>query len=414
MSRSRSHSRTIAIALVSSLSLLVFAGPAAADTTTPGTYSAKATATALQLSVFGQSLTLGLAHAENASDPVATARGVGALVPGLGNVVEQVATANADGQTDQKPQACGPITLPPDFPALDLATACSAVNAAVTGGFPASDAAAAVATINVNANEVLGQATSQLNQPIGQLLDGLKPVFDALDQTGIDTTSLLNQIVSAITSQGDIVRITLGPSAAQTGAADASETASAAAQGANIQVLPRDALQLEPVLTILVGAATNTLHIDRNTGAATVDYEPSLVKVTIASDIATALGLSDAQRVVDIAPGVSQCLGLPAPLDSCITVAGGSQETTPEGITRANAAGVSLHLLTGVQDGIRLDLAATSVEGVGSLETARAEETPAAGPLARTGGSTPLALMALVMAIGFAGVTLTRRTRFLQ
>ncbi len=78
-------------------------------------------------------------------------------------------------------------------------------------------------------------------------------------------------------------------------------------------------------------------HVDRSTGAATVHFEPALVKVTFADDIATALSLQ-AQNPISIAPGQSQCLGLPAPLDSCITVAGGTQGKTDEGGTHAEAA----------------------------------------------------------------------------
>jgi len=75
---------------------------------------------------------------------------------------------------------------------------------------------------------------------------------------------------------------------------------------------------------------------------------------------------------------------------------------------------VSLHLLTGVQDGIRLDLAKTSVEGVGALDTARVEAAPPAveGPgLARTGGTSQLPLVAVLFGLGFAGVTLSRSAR---
>src|SRR5207248_8356446 len=100
------------------------------------------------------------------------------------------------------PEVCGPVTLPDSFPVVDLATACSSVSAAIANGFPTSDSQAAVANINVNANEVLGTVSSQINQQIGTLLDGLKPVFDAVDQSGIDAQSLLNQIIAAITQDG--------------------------------------------------------------------------------------------------------------------------------------------------------------------------------------------------------------------
>jgi len=86
-------------------------------------------------------------------------------------------------------------------------------------------------------------------------------------------------------------------------------------------------------------------------------------------------------------------------------------------VTHGEASAVSLHLLTGVQDGIHLDLAKTSVEGVGALDTARAEgeiaaPAPVEGPpLARTGGTTQLPLVAVLVGAGMVGVTLSRTAK---
>jgi hypothetical protein len=202
----------------------------------------------------------------------------------------------------------------------------------------------------------------------------------------------------------------LGPSQSTSNADQGIEGATAAAQGAVIQVLPRDALNLGPVATIEVGAASNAITVDRTTGVASINFEPSLVKVTLADDIAATLP-EGARGPFTVTPGVSQCLGLPAPLDSCITVAGGTKGTRDDGVMYGDAAGVSLHLLTGVQDGVRLDLAATHVEGLGALETARFEPPADAPPLARTGGSTPLPLVATLVAVGVVGVALSRSAR---
>ena len=391
--------------------LVTGASAASADTTSPGSYHAKADATALDLKVFGQGITLGVTHAENASDPKSAASGLGALVPAIGNEVEQTAAATADAPSDDHPEACGPITLPADFPVVDLATACSAATASVAGGFPASAGDASVATIDVNGNAVLGQVTGPLNQPIGDLLNGLQPVFDAVKAgSGVDAQSLLNQIIAAITKDGDLIRITLGPSKSTSGADALTETATASAQGAVIEVLPRELLQLDPVLTIEVGASSNTITIDRNTGKATVDFLPSLVRLTIAKDIATALGLADGANVVNVPVSLVPTCFLPAPLESCITVAGGTSSTDDQGVTHAEAAGVSLHLLTGVQDGILLDLAKTGVEGVGALETSR-DAPPPETPLARTGGKANTVLAGGLFAVAVGGMVLVRRSR---
>jgi hypothetical protein len=409
---SRSRSRTTAVVAIFAVALLVTGASAArADTTSPGSYRAKADATALELAVFGQALTLGVTHAENASDPKAAASGLGALVPTIGNQVEQTAAAGVDTPSDDHPETCGPITLPASFPVVDLATACSAATALVAGGFPASVGDASVAKIDVNGNVVLGQVAGPLNQPIGDLLTGLQPVLDAVKAgSGVDAQSLLNQIVAAITKDGDLVRIMLGSSKSTSGADALTETATAAAQAVVIDVLPRDLLQLPPVLTIEVGASSNTITIDRTTGKASVDFLPALVRLTIAPDIATALGLAGGANVVDVPVSAVPTCFLPAPLESCITVAGGTTSTDDQGITHAQAAGVSLHLLTGVQDGIRLDLAKTAVEGVGALETAR-DAPPPPTDLARTGGAADTVLAGGLFAVAIGGMTLVRRSR---
>jgi len=412
----RPRSRAAVVATLAAVVLLAAPLTASADTTSPGAYSAKADATALDLTVFGQGLSLGLTHAENAADPRSAATGIGALVPGIGNQTEQKVEANASQPLDQATQSCGPVTLPPDFPVVELATACADATAAVNGVLPSSNANASVASIDINGNQVLGPAGSAVNQPIGDLVNGLKPVFQAVDQAGIDANSLLDQVVQAITQDGNIVRISLGPSRSESNATDAVDTAAATGQGATIQLLPRDSLGLAPVATIDIGASGNTINIDRAAAKATVDFDPALVRVTLAPDIAAALP-SALPNPIEVSPGQDFCLGLPAPLDSCITVAGGSSFTDANGVTHGEASAVSLHLLTGVQDGIHLYLAKTTVEGVGALDTARAEGEVAAPapvegpPLARTGGTTHLTLVAVLFAVGAVALTLSRAAR---
>jgi hypothetical protein len=145
--------------------------------------------------------------------------------------------------------------------------------------------------------------------------------------------------------------------------------------------------------------------------------------VTLADDIAAALP-SAVPNPITVTPGQSFCLGLPAPLDSCITVASGSQGMNADGLAFAEASAVSLHLLTGVQDGVRLDLAATRVEGLGTLDTSRAAP-PAIPPeaavdrpaLARTGGTVDTLLAGTLFAAAIGGMTIARgarrRTEFL-
>jgi hypothetical protein len=319
------------------------------------------------------------------------------------------ATTDGDSKGTANPPVCGPISLPSGFPVVALSTACADATAAIGSGLPTSAADGTVATADVNANQVLAPLGSQVNQPVGDLLAGLQDAFKAVkDNTNIDAQSLVDQIISAITTDGDLVQITLGPAHSTSGATSDTASAGAFAQGAVIKLLPRTSLELPPVITIEVGASSNTVDVNRSTGEATVHFDPALVRVTFADDIATALNLG-ANKVIELAPGQSQCLGLPAPLDSCITVAGGTQGKTDEGGTHAEAAGVSLHLLTGVQDGIRLDLANTAVEGFAKTDIAR--DAPANPDLARTGGTVDTLLGGSLFAVAIGGMVLVRRSR---
>src|SRR5690242_6595456 len=107
--------RRAALIAVALTVITLFAAPGAraeSTSTSPGSYRAKGTATALELNLFGQGITLGYTTADNASDPKATGQGIGALLPGVGNVSDQSVTVPTDGPTADKPEVCGPITLP--------------------------------------------------------------------------------------------------------------------------------------------------------------------------------------------------------------------------------------------------------------------------------------------------------------
>src|SRR4051812_23375379 len=94
----RGPRRAALIAVTLTVITLIAAPGARAESTTssPGAYSAKGTATALELNLFGQGITLGFTTADNASDPKSSSQGVGALLPGVGNVSDQSASASND------------------------------------------------------------------------------------------------------------------------------------------------------------------------------------------------------------------------------------------------------------------------------------------------------------------------------
>jgi hypothetical protein len=412
---SRTRSRNTAVVAIFAVALLITGASAASADTTVSTYHAKADATALNLQVFGQGITLGVAHADVADTPKATGRGVGAVLPGDTFVTEEKkeVTGGDGSQATATPPACSPLTLPPDFPVLDLSTACAQATAAIAGALPTSTAEGFVTHLSVDAGP-LSPATDALKEAVGQAITALKPIFDALPDN-FDTQTAIEDIVDAITDGGHLLRVTLG--SAESTASSTADTVSATARSRAvlIEVLPRDGLldteenPLAPVITIEVGASSNTVDVNRSTGEATVHFLPALVRVTIAPDIATALGLPDGANVVDVPVSLVPTCFLPAPLESCITVAGGSQGKTDEGGTHAEAAGVSLHLLTGVQDGIRLDLANTAVEGFAKTDVTG--EAPLTPDLARTGGTVDTLFGGALFAVAVGGMMLVRSSR---
>jgi hypothetical protein len=400
--------------------VVALAAPAGAQAAPGTTYKASAKATGLDLQVLGQGVTLGLSQTDVSSDPKANATGIGLALPGIGNQNQIDASSGSDGQTTGTPApgTCGPLTLPPSVPVIDLSTACSSSTASIADGLPSSVSTADVADLKLNAADLLKQLPlSQITSNVQPVLDQLKTVFTQLDTTGIDGNSLISSLMDALNQSGELVHIDLGPTQAESKAVNADSAnvvGTATAQGAVIDLLPRDALNLAPVATITLGASSNTISVDRNTGAATVNFDPSLVKITLADDILAALGPAGAPFAsgVTVAPGQSMCLPLPDPLTSCITVGGGSQTKLPDGTTHAEAAGVSLDLLKGLpQGGVSLSLAKTTVEGIAVAAPAAAPAPAPEQGLARTGGSTDAALVGALLAIAFAGYLLSRSSR---
>ena len=79
---SRTRSRNTAIVAIFAVALLITGASAASADTTLSTYHAKADATALNLQVFGQGITLGSRTSDNAATTAAPGHGTGLLLPG--------------------------------------------------------------------------------------------------------------------------------------------------------------------------------------------------------------------------------------------------------------------------------------------------------------------------------------------
>lgn len=398
-----------------------------------GQHRGAGTATALEVTVLGNGLTLGAAEVLTSSAPLAAVgTGTGAILPALGNI--SVVNSAPDGTTEtvDAPGECGPIGLPADFPVVALATACGDSAATIAGGLPSVVATGEVASVGVDATEVLAllaPVDAVIGPVVDDLLIGLKPVFDNLnDVTGIDAQSLISELLDGITNGGELVTMSLGPASSAVTTTVDTVVSTSTAQAVHIEVINRDLIPvleglpaLEPVFTIDVVSAAASVTAFRtgpNAGTAVPTVDPALVTLTIAPDIALLLGLAEGANVISVTVGQTICIPLPAPLgESCIIAADGTTAPTEDGGQRATATGVGIKLLDGLPNGgIVLNLSAVSAEAAAGAP-AETDRTPTPEPAvpqtARTGGgpSAPLAIGLGGFGMALAAMAATARRR---
>ncbi|HZU73314.1 MAG TPA: hypothetical protein VE990_11155 [Acidimicrobiales bacterium] len=362
-------------------------------------FAGNAAATALKLAVLGNSVTEGVSNVAGGSNLSASAHAIGELAPTLVTTAEQSVSVSSDNSTASKPQICGGVTLPQlpnPFPALSANVACSAVTAAVKGGLPSAQAVGTVAGVTADAhalfNTVLQPIEPALQSIFGALPSQLNPVTSTV-------SDLLNQLGNTRT-----LAVNIGNSTSSLTTTAASVTSNATAQGGEVDILGLDGT---PLAKIVVGSASAQAVYDRATGHAVPTFNPALVTVTITPPAASGL----AAQTLTVAPGVTQTILAGTPLQSTITVAGGSTATNPDGSVTATSAGVELNLLQGLgastatsyDGGIDLALAKATAS-VGGTPAVAAVVTPASPSLPFTGSSPvlPIAGMGLLGA-GLAG-----------
>jgi hypothetical protein len=413
----------LALAMVVSGAIVGLPAAGAQGAGTADSYGANAGATALDLKVFGTGLTLGLSDASLSSTPEAAGHGLGALTP-AGGVTEQTVKATADGQTvGSTDLTCSPLSLP-EVPVLSLSTACSSALATIKGGLPTAESVGQVAKVGVGAGGILDQVPlAPVQEQVDQIVGALQPLFDTLQGAGLDVHSVLDDLLTAITDGGDLVSVELGTSVSNVTSTAQTVVAEANAPAATITLLNRDQLPvpLPPVVTIETGSGAAKVVRDRSTGQATPTFDPALVRVTVADDIAKALSLPT--NTVQLAPGQTFCLPLPAPLgDSCVVAASGATDKAADGTITAKAAAVQLDLLKGLPNGgvhFALAEATAGVSGAVAQPAAApaAPATPdAARTLPRTGGGLPVpaGVVAAMLALAAAGYALVRRSSSLS
>lgn len=400
----------VAVGITAALATLTVGGSAGAQTAAaPETFLGGATAQGLELSAFGQGLTLGLASASGAAPATATAKGIGQLNP----LAESTVSESTAGSEEDVAETCDAFNLSPELEPLgiSLAVACGDSAATAKDGLPVASANGSVADIGIGVNSLLD--TIPVSEPVGDAVDsvfeGLAPVFGIapeLEEVGMTLQDLIGDLLVTQTlavSAGDA-------SSTFTTTAD-KVVAEGRAAGSTIEILPQGAVDLEtqaigPVATVFVGAASATATYDRIAGTTTTAFEPAIVRVVVNETIATALMLPE--NDIAVAPGVTECIPLPDPLEICITAAGGEEFKPEAGGIGARTAAVKVDLFTGLGEatgagdgGLVLSFAETEAI-VNGTPAVVAEQPQVVQELPRTGGTPVLPLAgagALLLAV---------------
>lgn len=435
-------SRLAGVAALTAITGALVAGPAGAQEQPNLVYRASGAASALHISVAGESVTLG--EAQSLVDSTVKASAVGA---GLITQLASKATAEVvDNGDESAGPVCSPLTLPAEVPVLDLATGCGAASVSIVDGLPTAAASGQIAGLGVGVTDlvnlpvlgdVLGQTTEQAQQALTDLLDTITA------QTGVelpvDLESTIDDLLEAITSGGNALSVEVGP--ATTESSNDGTIVSAAATGATsvIKILNRDLLNLDPVLTIQVLPATAAVERLAD-GTFSQEGATSVLKLDIADDIAGLLGLpaeeievasdDDLQALRD--SGLfddNDCLNpggvLVAPLNGlvCLRLAA-VDKYNENGVVGVRSTALELRLLdslmqaAGQSGGVTLafsdaiaEVTATQPDEPRSLPPVTPEAPEKQRSLPRTGGEIPLAATIGLAGVAIAGLTLVRRSR---
>lgn len=375
------------------------------------TFLGTATAKGAELSLFGNTATLGFTEVAADSGLLARATGAGQLNP-IVEGSQVTAEVTKDGGVVDQPETCDAAL--PGIPGLTADLACSQASAKIVGGLPQGTSTASVGGIVVAGDDILD--TIGLGDPISdgvtQVFDALAPLFDQFTGTPLDPVDDTLKDVIQDVLQTDTLSIAIGTSKSEVISTAEAITSTASAQGAVVEILP-EAYLTGPLARIEVGAASATAVRNRAGDTAVPAFDPALVRVTLAPDALAGLGLPADQNVIEVAPGQRQCLPLPEPLTSCIEVAAGETFTLDDGTVGARSSAVSLELITGVEGGVVLRLAAADARVAGSPAEFEQITPPAPNPpveLPRTGGTATIPLLgAALLGLAWLARRLTAR-----
>lgn len=426
------------VALVTALAL-----PAGAATKTTSKFALTGEARGLELAIGDQGVTLGLALSEVDSTPKALGVGAGqCALLGDSSDPSDLPCAEENTVTTQYPGngGTGELICTSSLPAplneiLDLKVACGSSKTTFKKGVATTTNKGQVASLDAKLPVGLrlvpiDLSTEQVEQVVNELTEVLAPVLDQTPQlvqdtlqgaqdTAFETVNGLLEVIQGIDAT-DALKIELGTSSSEVKRSGETLESVSEAAGAKIGLigipgvrtdgsLIEEADPLTNGLVIIeVGTARAAATVDRTTAASNSVASPALVTVKV-RDITSP---TPKYVEVSVAPGQTVTVLEGTPAESTI-VAADSTTTQGEGEASAVAKAVELHLLKGVNGGVRLGIAGANAAAKAevvkdTVVTNPKERAPKVLPLT---GARDMTLVALVLMVGAAG-SLALRRRF--
>jgi hypothetical protein len=421
--------RTIGISATAAAITIAAITPASAQTSPGGleSYAAGAKATALDLTVFGQELTVSDTAAGIDSSAKAVADGKAVLSPLFTSDGAPVASDGTTAGSD-----CQEIDLPSP---LNLAAAdivCVTTSAVLAAGNPVSSSASDALVLEVKAGDLI--ATTPLSDVVGQIQDGLGSLFEALvpvtqpleDATQIQLEDIVDGLLAEVQAGDVLVRITVAPTASTSQFGVPGVAANAVSNGVIVELLPN--LPGGALAVATVGASSAGIVRDATSGVPTLSGSAAVLDVSYPNGLLGGLGvLTDALgQAVNVT--VDQLACDPAnPLADviCFTLGGTNDLDAAEAAAlgldfgpstvgrETSVLGLTL-LAAAPEGGVVLNVGHTAA-AAGSALPAPAPAAPGLprtdAPLPRTGGEAALGLTLALLAVGAGGVALVRRSR---
>jgi hypothetical protein len=437
--------RFLALVAISALVAALVAPGAAARSTSD--FALTGEARGLELALGDEGLTLGLALAQVDSAPKAIGVGAGqcALLgqdedpDNLPCTDESTVKSRYPGQPGSSEMSCSGALPEPLSEVLNLKAACgSSISGINKKGIAFTKSRGKVLTLtaklpvglslvplNIDVNqvdEIVGAITEALSPLIDQAPAEVQDVLKGAQETADETTNEAQEIVDGVleiiqnTAATDAVKVEVGTADSKITEDGNIIASTAEAYGARIgligmpSLLTEEGLKLDDadplkngLVIVEVGSATASAMVNRASAAANSAASPALLTVKV-RDITS----PEPKYVeVSVAPGETITVLEGTPAESTITAADSATEQEA-GSARAVADAVKLHLLKGVNGGLKVALAGVNASAAADVvkPAPPAKRPPKTLPV--TGG-TSLTRLAILLMVASGGAFALRR-----